>query len=94
MARKEFSRSVKVAVVKRCIRDGEVYCEKCGQMTKGRFEIDHVIPDALLGQPTAENAMLLCRPCHVEKTKTDVTKIAKARRNEASSLGVRKARVS
>ena len=90
MARKEFSKSVKVAVIKRATVDGQVYCEECGCLTKGRFEIDHIRADGLLGEPTIENARLLCSPCHAEKTKTDVAAIAKAKRREALHLGVRK----
>lgn len=90
MARKEFSKSVKVAVIKRATVDGQVYCEECGCLTKGRFEIDHIRADGLLGEPTIENAKLLCKPCHDEKTKADVAAIAKAKRREALHLGVRK----
>lgn len=56
----------------------------------GKFEIDHIRADGLLGEPTIENARLLCSPCHAEKTKTDVAAIAKAKRREALHLGVRK----
>ena len=90
MARKEFSKAVKVAVIKRATVDGQVYCEECGSLTKGRFDIDHIRADGLLGEPTIENARLLCSPCHAEKTKTDVAAIAKAKRREALHLGVRK----
>jgi len=87
--RREFSRSVKVAVVKRATRGGEVYCEECGVMCKSKWEIDHVRPDGLLGEATLENARLLCRPCHVEKTATDVAQIAKAKAREARALGLK-----
>ena len=90
MARKEFSKAVKVACIKRATVDGQVYCEACGSLTKGRFEIDHVRADGLLGEPTIENAKLLCKPCHDEKTKADVKAIAKAKRCEALHLGARK----
>lgn len=40
MARREFPRAVKVAVIKRSTRDGAVYCEKCGALAK-RWQIDH-----------------------------------------------------
>jgi hypothetical protein len=92
MARKEFSRSVKVAVVKRAMRNGEIYCEECHSLAKGRFEIDHVRADGLLGEPTLENAKLLCRACHVEKTASDVAAISKAKRREAKALGIKKSR--
>ena len=90
--RKEFPRSVKVAVVKRAMRNGEVYCEECGTMTKGKWEIDHIRADGLLGEPTIENAMLLCRGCHVEKTASDVAQISKAKRSEAAALGIKSKR--
>lgn len=90
MARKEFSKSVKVACVKRATVDGRIFCEGCGALVTGKFEIDHIRADGLLGEPTIENARLLCSPCHAEKTKADVAAIAKAKRCEAIHLGVRK----
>jgi len=89
MARKEFSRSIKVAVIKRATVDGKTFCEECGALAK-RWEIDHVRPDGLLGEATIENAKLLCTPCHDEKAEGDVKTIAKAKRCEAIHLGVRK----
>lgn len=90
MARQEFTRSVKVAAIKRATVNGQVYCEACGCMTKGKFEIDHIRPDGLLGEPTIENARILCVACHKEKTKSDVGAIAKAKRVEARHVGLRK----
>ena len=87
MARKEFSKSVKVAVIKRATVNGQIYCEACGCLVKGGFDIDHVRPDGLLGEPTLENAKLLCKSCHQEKTKSDVKSISKAKRVEAKHLG-------
>ena len=89
MARKEFTRAIKVAVIKRATVDGKTFCEECGSLAK-RWEIDHVRPDGLLGEATIENAKLLCTPCHDEKTKGDVKQIAQAKRREAIHLGVRK----
>ena len=89
MARKNFSKAVKVACIKRATKpDGNAYCEKCGALAK-RYHIDHVDPDGLTGQPVLENAMLLCLPCHDEKTLKDVSNIAKAKRREAKDLGVK-----
>lgn len=88
-ARREFSKAVKVAAVKRATRDGQVYCEKCGCLAK-QWEIDHANADGLTGEPTLENATVLCAPCHKEKTKNDVKAIARAKRREAAHLGVRK----
>jgi 5-methylcytosine-specific restriction endonuclease McrA len=89
MARREFPKSVKVATIKRATRNGVTYCEECGALAKS-WEIDHANPDGLTGEPTLENAVLLCTPCHKEKTRGDVTKIAKAKRREANHLGIRK----
>lgn len=86
--RREFPKPVKVACIKRATRDGITYCEECHGLAK-RFHIDHVDPDGLTGKPILENAMLLCLPCHAEKTKQDVAHIAKAKRREASHLGVK-----
>lgn len=90
MGRKEFSRSVRVAAVKRAMKNGEVYCEECGVLTKGKFQIDHINPDGLTGEPTLENAKVICVECHARKTKVDVANIAKAKRREARALGVAK----
>ena len=86
MARKNFSKSVMVARIKLATKDGIVYCEKCGALAK-KFQIDHINPDGLTGEPTLENSMLLCLACHSEKTKTDVKNIAQAKRREAKHLG-------
>lgn len=90
MARREFPKAVKVAAVKRATHDGKLFCEGCGCLVTGRFEIDHIRADGLLGENTLENARVLCSPCHKEKTKSDVGAIAKAKRLEAAHLGVRK----
>lgn len=90
MARREFPKSVKVAAVKRATVDGKLFCEGCGGLITGRFEIDHIRADGLLGEPTLENARVLCSPCHKEKTAADVGLISKAKRVEARHLGIRK----
>lgn len=86
MTRREFPRSVKVAVIKRTTSDGVTYCEKCGAMAK-KWQIDHVRPDGLLGEPVIENAMLICQPCYTVKNAADTSEIAKAKRREAKNLG-------
>jgi 5-methylcytosine-specific restriction endonuclease McrA len=88
MARREFSRSVKVESLKRAMRDSVIYCEMCGLPTK-KVEFDHEIPDGLGGEPTLANCVVACPQCHKGKTQTDVARIAKARRQEAKNLGVR-----
>lgn len=89
MTRREFSKAVRVAAVKRAMKGGNVYCEACGALAK-RFEVDHVRADGLLGSNDLDNARVLCGPCHQSKTRDDVARIAKAKRVEARSLGVRK----
>jgi len=89
LTRREFSKAVRVAAIKRATRDGNVYCEGCGALAK-KWEIDHVRADGLLGSNLLDNACVLCRPCHVAKTRDDVARIAKAKRVEARALGVRK----
>ncbi len=90
MPRREFPRTVKVAVVKRATRNSILYCEKC-ELPAKKWQIDHINPDGITGEPVITNAMLLCEPCHAEKTKHDVANIAKAKRREAAHLGVRPA---
>jgi len=90
MARKEFPRSVKVAAVKRATVNGEIFCEKCGVLTKGKFEIDHIKEDFYGGQPTLDNAKVLCVDCHKDKTSNNAKIIAKTRRLEAKHVGAAK----
>ena len=84
--RREFPRSVRVACIQRATRDGVIYCEQCKAMAK-RFQIDHIVADAIGGEPVLENAMLLCEPCHAAKTPGDTTKAAKTKRQEAKHIG-------
>ncbi len=86
MARREFPRSVRVAVIKRCTRDNGVICEQCGIPAK-RFQIDHVIADALGGEPVLDNAQLICDACYAIKNPKDTTAAAKVKRIEAKHIG-------
>ncbi len=82
--RKEFGAKVRKAVFNRAAG----HCEKCKAALKtSEGELDHVLPDALGGEPVAANAMLLCRVCHVEKTGGDVKKIRKADRQRNNHTG-------
>ena len=89
MARREFSRAVKVAVVKRATRNSVVYCEGCGLPAK-KWQIDHIVADAHGGEPVIENAQLLCDVCYGVKNPQDTTIAAKLKRVEANHLGIRK----
>ena len=86
MTRRNFPKSVIVQRIKACTKDLRVYCENCG-LPCSKWQIDHMRADGLLGEPTFENSRLLCLPCHAEKTKDDVARIAKAKRVEAKHLG-------
>lgn len=44
------------------------------------FEIDHITPLELGGHEGPHNLQALCIPCHKAKTKLDVARIAKAKR--------------
>lgn len=96
MARKEFPTAVKAAAMKRCMEpNGVPKCEKCGIQIKGRyFAFDHVNPDGLTGEPILSNCQVLCsgftESCHDNKTRQDTSDIARAKRREAKSLGIRK----
>lgn len=60
-------------------QDGK--CGLCGQELCGRIDWDHIIPLALGGPDTPENLQAVhAEGCHSEKTKTDVKRIAKAKR--------------
>lgn len=66
-------------------------CEGCrAKLSVGKFHFDHNNPDGLTGEPTLSNCVVLCVPCHREKTtKIDIPTIAKAKRREAKFIGAK-----
>lgn len=76
--RREFTRKVMSAAWERC--GGR--CEHCtAKLFPGHIEYDHIIPDALGGEPTLDNCQVLCTACHSAKTgKIDVPTIRKSDR--------------
>jgi 5-methylcytosine-specific restriction protein A len=76
--RREFPAKVKVAAYER----SGGHCEECtAHLYPGKFHYDHVMPDAMGGEPTLENCSVLCLNCHGAKTtQQDVPRIAKTRR--------------
>lgn len=90
--RREFSKAVRAAAFQRA--GGR--CEGCGaKLMPGRFAYDHVLPDALGGDPTLENCQVLCSggraTCHGIKTaERDVPATAKADRIREKHLGIRR----
>ena len=88
--RRNFPKKVQTQVIKRATVAGTVYCESCNLPTRrGDWQIDHVIPDGLGGEPVLENAKLICSNCWSLKNPQDTTKIAKAKEIEAKHLGAR-----
>jgi hypothetical protein len=98
IARREFSRAQKVALIKRAMNgSGRIICERCGLNITGKaIEFDHIIPEALvLDKSVALNladGLVLGRDCcHRRpggKTATDLADIAEAKRREAKHLGI------
>jgi hypothetical protein len=94
--RREFSRAVRVQIFLRAggsLFGQPLLCENCGRPAL-RWQIDHRDPDAMQidkrRRLTAADGWLLCLPCHRAKTRKDVVDIAKAKRVQASHLGVKK----
>lgn len=87
MSRREFPTRVRVQAFDRA--NGR--CEECGiYLQAGRVEYHHRIPDALGGEPTLENCICLCKPCHAVSTRSiDVPQIAKMKRQRAAHLGAK-----
>jgi 5-methylcytosine-specific restriction protein A len=89
MARVEFTRKVRTAVIARA--NGK--CEKCRAAVKpGAFEIDHILEAAYGGEATLANAQLLCLPCHKEKTAHGTRGMRKAERARDKASGAIKPR--
>lgn len=81
MTRRNFSQRVRRAAFERA--GGR--CEDCGCDLAGRrWDVDHVIPDWMGGEPTLANAAVLCAgsrdTCHGRKSAADAKAIAKAKR--------------
>lgn len=82
--RRDFPRKVKAQAILRA----NGCCEKCSAKLKvGEAEVDHVLPDALGGEPVLGNAEVLCRVCHAEKTAGDISRIRKADRQRDRHSG-------
>ena len=94
MTRREFSDKVKIAAFQRA--NG---CCECPTHKGKHHKIittahyDHIVPDALGGEPTLDNCMVLDPRCHRMKTsKLDVPAIAKGKRIEKKRAGVSSSR--
>jgi len=87
MPRREFPRKVRQAAIDRA----KGHCERCKAALKtGEAEVDHILPDALGGEPVLANAMVLCVTCHrgpEGKTTQDVRRIREADRTRDKHTG-------
>lgn len=82
--RRDFPRKVKAQAILRA----NGCCEECGAKLKvGEADVDHVLPDALGGEPVLSNARVLCKVCHRGKTTDDIGRIRKADRARDKHTG-------
>ena len=82
--RRDFPRKVKAQAILRA----NGCCEACSAKLKvGEAEVDHILPDALGGEPILSNARVLCRVCHRAKTDQDIGRIRKADRQRDRHTG-------
>lgn len=89
--RREFPAKVKLAAYNRCLKDGKPHCEDCGSRIVGVPEYDHIRPDGLSGEPTLDNAQVLCGRCHRIKTHTvDRPIMQKADRQRKAAAGIKR----
>lgn len=84
MTRRDFPRKIKAQAILRA----NGCCEACSARLKvGEAEVDHILPDALGGEPVLSNARVLCRVCHGAKTADDIGRIRKADRQRDRHTG-------
>ena len=96
--RTEFPKSVRRAALARsggyCEGEGPLYGlaegKRCNANLVYGFHADHVNPDGNGGQPTLENCAAVCPLCHKFKTKNDVARIAKMKRQRDRNQGIKR----
>ncbi len=84
-------REFPVDVKRKAARRASGRCELCtAPLSYGAYHYDHILPDALGGEPVLSNCMVLCLTCHRHKTtRKDTPKIAKSRRITDRALGIK-----
>lgn len=98
--RQEFSKAVKREALLRsdglCEAVGPLYGlsadVRCNVSLSRGIHFDHVNPDGNGGEPTLENCAAVCPTCHAYKTKHDVARIAKMKRQRDKHQGIRAAK--
>src|SRR5690348_14441431 len=102
MSRREFSRQVKRAALERaggrCEASGAFYglssVARCYMPLNHGVEFDHVIADAIGGEPTLANCLCVCKRCHLWKSaRRDTPLAAKTKRQQDKHNGIRKASI-
>ncbi|MBV2144199.1 HNH endonuclease [Falsochrobactrum sp. TDYN1] len=97
MARREFSKEVKRAALKRsgmkCEAVGKMYGfkpgQRCGVSLSVGIQYDHIIADSIGGEPTLDNCAAVCMSCHGYKTRTvDTPRAAKTKRMSDKAKGI------
>lgn len=92
MTRREFHPKVMIAAWERA----RGCCEQCKtgrKLLPGDIFYDHIIADALGGEPSVDNCQVLCRAHHDAKTfRHDVPRIAKTKRLRRRAAGIKKRR--
>lgn len=93
MARREFTKTVKVEIIRRATVNGAQVCEKCRGWPLKAFELHHLKMDALeidkRRRLTVADGALWCIPCHAEETAAQAPILARVKAREASHLGVK-----
>lgn len=81
--RREFPAKIKLAAWDRC----GGHCDQCLARIIARPEYDHILPDAMGGEPTIENCQVLCSKCHrIKSTTQDVPRIAETKRIKRKAI--------
>lgn len=67
-------------------------CHICGMRIRAaeKWDIEHVIPLALGGADNPPNMRPAHKACHAPKTAADVASIAKAKRQKARHIGIKR----
>lgn len=94
--RREFPKPVRRAALNRsgglCEGIGTLYGLadglRCNVNLAYGVHFDHVNPDGNGGEPTLENCAAVCPECHAHKTKHDVARIAKMKRQRDRNQGI------
>ena len=91
MSRKEFSRATKREALKRAFNKCEVewtLTGRCNASLSSGVEFDHILACSNGGDNSLDNCQCVCRACHKLKTKTDITRAAKTKRQSDKHTGV------